>query len=130
MMADPILHSVVEPPNALEVNTMNKSIVEPPKPLEANSMNKSINPRVAELLQSIYSVSRTAATSISMGKAIDSAKDLQSFVDPDEVLEFSLEAGYDAVNKVWSDTEELAKLLDIDLKRPISYKLKPVFAEK
>ena len=113
-MTDPILHSVVEPPNALEVNTM----------------NKSINPRVAELLQSIYSVSRTAATSISLGKAVNSAKDLQSFVDPDEVLEFSLEAGYDAVNKVWSDTEELAKLLDIDLKRPISYKLKPVFDEK
>ena len=113
-MADSILHSVVEPP----------------KPLEANTMNKSINPRVAELLQSIYSVSRTAATSIGLGKAVDSAKDLQSFVDPDEVLEFSLEAGYDAVNKVWSDTEELAKLLDIDLKRPISYKLKPVFDEK
>ena len=113
-MADPIIHSVVEPPNALEVNTM----------------NKSINPRVAELLQSIYSVSRTAATSIGLGKAVNSAKDLQSFVDPDEVLEFSLEAGYDAVNKVWSDTEELAKLLDIDLKRPISYKLKPVFDEK
>ena len=113
-MADPIIHSVVEPPNALEVNTM----------------NKSINPRVAELLQSIYSVSRTAATSIGLGKAVDSAKDLQNFVDPDEALEFSLEAGYDAVNKVWSDAEELAKLLDIDLKRPISYKLKPVFAEK
>ena len=113
-MADPIIHSVVEPPNALEVNTM----------------NKSINPRVAELLQSIYSVSRTAATSISLGKAVDCARELQSFVDPDEVLEFSLEAGYDAVNKVWSDAEELAKLLNIDLNKPISYKLKPVFAEK
>ena len=113
-MIDPILHSVVEPPNALEVNTM----------------NKSINPRVAELLQSIYSVSRTAATSIGLGKAVDSAKDLQKFVDPDEALEFSLEAGYEAVNKVLSDAEELAKLLDIDLKRPISYKLKPVFDEK
>jgi hypothetical protein len=114
MMTDPILHSVVEPP----------------KPLEANTMNKSINPRVTELLQEIYSVSRTAATSIGLGKAVDSAKDLQSFIDPDEVLEFSLEAGYDAVNKVWSDAEELAKLLDIDLKRPVSYKLKPVFAEE
>jgi hypothetical protein len=85
---------------------------------------------VAELLQSIYSVSRTAATSISLGKAVDSAKDLQDFVDPDEVLDFSIEAGYEAVNKVWSDTEELAKLLDIELKKPISYKLNPVFAEK
>lgn len=113
-MADPILHSVAEPPKALEVN----------------SMNKSINPRVVELLQSIYSVSRTAATSIGLGKAVDSAKDLQSFVDPDEALEIGLEAGYDAVNKVWSDTEELAKLLDIELKRPIGYKLEPVFAEK
>ncbi|MEN8204500.1 MAG: hypothetical protein ABFS24_00695 [Pseudomonadota bacterium] len=130
MMADSILHSVVEPPKPLEANSMNKSIVEPPKSVEANGVSKSINPRVAELLQSIYSVSRTAATSIGLGKAIDSAKDLQSFVDPDEVLEFSLEAGYDAVNKVWSDAEELAKLLDIDLKRPISYKLKPVYAEK
>ena len=116
-MVDPILQSVSEPPKA-------------PKPLEANTTNNSITPRVAELLQSIYTVSRTAATSISLGKAVDSAKDLQSFIDPDEVLEFSLEAGYDAVNKVWSDTEELAKLLDIDLKRPISYKLEPVFAEK
>jgi hypothetical protein len=114
MMADPILHSVAEPPKALEVSTS----------------NKSINPRVSELLQSIYSASRTAATSIGLGKAVDSAKDLQSFVDPGEVLEFSLEAGYDAVNKVWSDAEELAKLLDIDLKRPVSYKLEPVFAEK
>lgn len=113
-MADPILHSVAEPPKALEVNTM----------------NKSNNPRVAELLQSIYSVSRTAATSIGLGKAVESAKDLQSFVDTSEVLEFSLESGYDAVNKVWSDAEELAKLLDIDLNRPISYKLVPVFAEK
>jgi hypothetical protein len=113
-MADPILHSVVEPPKAFEVNTM----------------NKSINPRVAELLQSIYSVSSSAATSIGLGKAVDSAKDLQSFVNPGEVLEFSLDAGYDAVNKVCSEAEELAKLLDIDLKRPVSYKLVPVFAEK
>lgn len=113
-MADPILHSVAEPP----------------KHPEANTMNKSISPRVAELLQSIYSVSTTAATTIGLGKAVDSAKDLQSFVDPNEVLEFSLESGYDAVSKVCSDAEELAKLLDIDLKRPVSYKLKPVFAEK
>ena len=113
-MADPILHSVAEPP----------------KPSMANSMSNSIDPRVVELLQSIYSVSRTAATSIGLGKAVNSAKDLQSFVNPDEVLEFSLEAGYDAVNRVWSDAEELAKLLNIDLKRPVSYKLAPVFAEK
>jgi hypothetical protein len=114
MMAERIVHSVVKPA----------------KHLEASAKNKSTNPRVAELLQSIYSVSKTAATSIGLGKAVDSAKDLQNFVDPDEVLEFSLEAGYDAVNKVWSEAEELAKLLDIDLKRPISYELKPVFAEK
>jgi hypothetical protein len=114
MMADPILHSVAEPP----------------KLPEANTMNMSVNPRVAELLQSIYSVSRTAATSIGLGKAVDSAKDLQNFVNPNEVMEFSLEAGYEAVNKVWSDTEELAKLLNIDLKRPNSYKLVPVFSEK
>ena len=107
-----------------------RSVVEPPKALEVNTMNTSHNPRVAELLQSIYSVSRTAATSIGLGKAVDSAKDMQNFVDPGEVLEFSLEAGYEAVNKVWKDTEELAKLLDIDLKRPVSYKLKPVFAEE
>jgi len=113
-MADPILHSVVEPPS----------------PLEANTINNTTNPRVAELLQSIYAVSRTAATSIGLGKAVDSAKDLQSFVDPNEVLEFSLEAGYDAVNRVWSDTEELARLLDIDLQKPVSYKLTPVFAGK
>ena len=113
-MADPILHSVTEPPRLPE----------------ANAMNMSVNPRVAELLQSIYSVSRTAATSIGLGKAVDSAKDLQNFVNPDEVLEFSLEAGYEAVNKVWSDSEELAKLLNIDLKRPNSYKLVPVFSEK
>jgi hypothetical protein len=113
-MVDPILHSIAEPPK-LE---------------EANPVNKPTNPRVAELLQSIYSVSRTAATSIGLGKAVDSAKDLQSFVDPDEVLEFGLEAGYEAVNKVWSDAEELAKLLDIDLKKPINYKLIPVFSDK
>ena len=113
-MADPILHSVAEPPK-----------------LSASSdMTISVNPRVAELLQSIYSVSRTAATSISLGKAVDSAKDLQSFVNPDEVLDFSLEAGYEAVNKVWSDAEALAKLLNIDLKRPDGYKLVPVFSEK
>jgi hypothetical protein len=117
MMVDPILHSVTEPPK-------------PPKPLEASTVNNSINPRVAELLQSIYSVSRTAATSIGLGKAVDSAKDLQNFVDPGEALEFSLEAGYDAVNKVCSDAEELARLLNIDLKRPINYKLEPVFADK
>jgi hypothetical protein len=114
MMADPILHSVAEPP----------------KLPEANAMDKTINPRVVELLQSIYSVSRTAATSIGLGKAVDSAKDLQTFVKPEEVLEFSLEAGYDAVNKVWSDTEELARLLNIDLKIPSSYKLVPVFADE
>jgi len=113
-MADPILHSVAEPPKAQEVNTR----------------NKSIDPRVAELLQSIYAASRTAATSISLGKAVDSAKDLQNFVDPDEVREFSLEAGHEAVNKVWKEAEAIAKLLEIDLKIPVSYKLEPVFAEK
>jgi len=113
-MADPILHSVAEPP----------------KPLEVNTTTKSIDPRVAELLQSIYAVSRTAATSIGLGKAVESAKDLQNYVDPDEVLEFSLEAGYEAANKVWREAEALAKLLDIDLKSPISYKLEPVFSEK
>jgi hypothetical protein len=113
-MADPILHSVKEPPKAMEANTK----AEP------------IDPRVAELLQSIYTVSRTAATSISLGKAVDSAKDIQTFVDPGEVLEFSLEAGYEAVNKVWSDVEELSKLLDVDLEVPVNYKLQPVFAEK
>jgi len=113
-MADPILHSVAEPT----------------KHPEANITNKPVNPRVAELLQSIYSASRTAATSIGLGKAVDSAKDLQSYVNPAEVLEFSLEAGYDAVNKVWSETEELARLLDIELKIPASYKLVPVFPEK
>lgn len=113
-MADPILHSVAEPP----------------KLPEDNARNMSVNPRVAELLQSIYSASTTAATSIGLGKAVDSAKDLQNFVNPDEVLEFSLEAGYEAVNKVWSDAEELAKLLNIELKRPNSYKLIPVFSGK
>jgi|SRR5210317_1994598 hypothetical protein len=114
MMADPILHSVAEPPKAFEVN----------------ATSKTINPRVAELLQSIYSVSRTAATSIGLGKAVDSAKDVQNYVAPDEVLEFSLEAGYEAVNKVWSEAEELAGLLEIELKRPVSYKLEPVFSEE
>lgn len=113
-MADPILHSVSEPPKAIEVN----------------AKGKSIEPRVAELLQSIYTVSRTAATSINLGKAVDSAKDLQNFVDPDEALEFSLEAGYEAVNKVCSEAEEIARLLNIDLKVPASYRLKPVFAEQ
>jgi len=113
-MAEPTLHSVAEPPKALEVT----------------AKNKSISPRAAELLQSIYAVSRTAATSIGLGKAVDSARDLQSFVDPDEVLEFSLEAGYEAVNKVWREAEELAKLLDIDLKKPVSYRLEAVFAKK
>ncbi len=114
MMAEPIVHSVVE-------SSM---------PLEVNAMNNSINPRVAELLQSIYSVTCTAATSIGLGKAVDSAQDLQNFVDPDEVLKFSLEAGYEAVNKVLSDAEELARMLDIDLEKPSSYKLQPVFSEK
>ena len=114
MMAEPIVHSVAEPPKTMEVN----------------ATNKTINPRVAELLQSIYAVSRTAATSIGLGKAVDSAKDSQNFVDPAEVLEFSMEAGYDAVNKVCSDAEELAKLLNIELERPVSYQLKPVFAGK
>lgn len=113
-MAEPTLHSVAEPPKALEVT----------------AKNKSSSPRAAELLQSIYAVSRTAATSIGLGKAVDSARDLQSFVDPDEVLEFSLEAGYEAVNKVWREAEELAKLLDIDLKKPVSYRLEAVFAKK
>ena len=113
-MADPILHSVAEPPKALKASTK----------------KESVDPRVAELLQSIYAVSRTAATSIGLGKAVASAKDLQNFVDPDEVLEFSLEAGYDSANRVWSDVEELAKLLGIELKRPTSYELKPVFSEK
>jgi hypothetical protein len=114
MMADPILHSVAEPPKALEVN--------------AN--NKSIDPRVAELLQSIYTVSRTAATSISLGKAVDSAKDLQNFVDSNEVMEFSLEAGYEAVNKVLGEAEEIARLLNIELEKPTRYKLKPVFSDQ
>ena len=111
-MADPILHSVAEPPKALEVS----------------ATNKSINPRVAELLQSIYAVSKTAATSIGLGKAVDSAGDLQDYVDPNEVLEIGLEAGYEAVNKVLKDAEELARLLDIELRRPTSYRLSPVFS--
>jgi|GEM_PF-3097769 len=113
-MADPILHSVAEPPKAMEVNPA----------------NKSTNPRVLELLQSIYSVSKTASTSISLGKAVDSAGDLQNYIDPNEVLEISLEAGYDAVNKVCTEVEELARLLDIELRSPVSYKLSPVFTEK
>jgi hypothetical protein len=114
MMDNPKLHSVAEPPRLPEIN----------------AKNMSVNPRVAELLQSIYSASKAAATSIGLGKAVDSAKDLQNFVNHDEVLEFSLQAGYEASNKVWSDAEELAKLLNIDLKRPSSYKLVPVFSEK
>lgn len=113
-MVDPILHSVAKPPKAMEVNTT----------------DSTIDTRVTELLQSIYSVSKTAVTSIGLGKTVNMAKDLQSFVDPDEALEFGLEAGYEAVNKVLSDTEELARLLDIELKRPVSYKLEPVFSEK
>ena len=113
-MTDPILHSVAEPPKALEIN----------------ATSKSTNPRVVELLQSIYSVSKTAATSIGLGKAVDSAGDLQNYVDPSEVLEFGLEAGYDAVNKVCTEAEELARLLDIELRRPASYKLSPVFTEE
>jgi hypothetical protein len=114
LMVDPVLHSVAKSPKANE----------------ANPKGKAIDPRVAELLQSIYTVSRIAATSIGLGKAVDSAKDLQDFVDPGEVLEFSIESGYEAINKVWSEAEELAKLLDIDLEKPTSYRLKPVFAEK
>jgi hypothetical protein len=113
-MVDPVLHSVAKPPKAVE----------------AKKRGKSNNPRAAELLQSIYTVSRTAATSIGLGKAVDSAKDLQDFVDPGEVLELSLETGYEAVNKVWSEVEELAKLLDIELEKPTSFRLKAVFTEK
>lgn len=113
-MADPVLHSVAEPPKAMEVNMK----------------NESIDPRVAELLQSIYMASRTAATSIDLGRAVDSAKDLQNIVNQDQLFEFGLETGYEAVSRVWSDVEELAKLLDIELNRPVSYKLEPVFAEK
>jgi hypothetical protein len=114
IMVDPVLHSVSRPPKAVEVN----------------SKNTSLDSRVAELLQSIYSISRTAATSISIGKAVDCAKDLQAFVDPGEVLRFSHEAGYEAVQKVWKDAEELARLLDISLDKPSSYRLEPVYAEK
>ena len=113
-MADPILHSVAEPPKAMEVN----------------SRGASVDARVAELLQSIYTASRTAATSMGLGKAVDSAIDLQDFVDPAEVKKFSLEAGYEAVNKVWNEAEELARLLNIDLKKPDNYKLQAVFSEK
>lgn len=113
-MAEPIVHSVAEPPKHLEVT----------KP------NKSIDPRVAELLQSIYAASRTAATSMGLSKAVDSAQDAQSFVDPDEVREFSLDAGYDAVNRIWNEAEEIARLLGIELQRPSGYQLKPVFDGK
>jgi len=112
-MPDPILHSVSQPPTAVEVK----------------ESGISSDPRVAELLQAIYTVSRTAATSMNLGKAVDTAKDLQNFVDPADALEFSLDAGYEAVNKVCSEVEELAKLLKIDLKKPTSYRLKPVFNE-
>jgi hypothetical protein len=111
-MADPILHSVVEPPKAQEIT----------------ATSKSVNPRVVELLQSIYSISKTAATSISLSKAVDSAGDLQNYVDPNELREFGLEAGYDAVNKLCTEAEELARLLDIDLRSPTRYKLSPVFS--
>lgn len=113
-MADPILHSVAQTPKAIEVKTR----------------SASLDSRAAELLQSIYSVSRTAATSISLAKAVDCAKDVQAFVDPDEVLRFSHEAGYEAVQKVWEDAEELAGLLGINLDKPSSYRLEPVYAEK
>ena len=113
-MAEPIVHSVAQPP----------------KTPEASTPNKSVNPRVAELLQSIYAVSRTAATSMGLGKAVDSAGDQQSFVDPDEVLKFSLEEGYEAISRVCSDAEELARLLAIELKKPVRYTLNPVFDDK
>lgn len=113
-MADPIVHSVARPP----------------KTPEANTPNNSVNPRVAELLQSIYAVSRTAATSMGLGKAIDSAGDRQGFVNPDEVVKFSLEEGYEAINRVCSDAEELARLLAIDLRKPDRYTLNPVFDDK
>jgi hypothetical protein len=114
----------------LMVEPVLRSVAKSPKANEAKPKGKSTDHRVAELLQSIYTVSRMAATSIGLGKAVDSAKDLQDFVDPGEVLEFSFESGYEAVNKVWSEAEELAKLLDIELEKPTSYRLKPVFAEK
>ncbi len=112
-MADPILHSVSEPPTAVEVK----------------DKGKFSDARVAELLQAIYTVSSTAVTSMNLGKAVDTAKGLQDFVDPADALEFSLDAGYEAVNKVCGEVEELARLLQIDLKKPAGYRLKPVFSE-
>ena len=112
-MPDPILHSVSEPPTAVEVKESGISSA----------------PRVAELLQAIYTVSRTAATSMNLGRPVDTAKDLQIFRRSCRCFGISLDAGYQAVNKVCSEVEELAKLLKIDLKKPTSYRLKPVFNE-
>jgi hypothetical protein len=113
-MAEPILHSVAQPPTAVEVKTK----------------SAQLDSRVTALLQSIYSVSRTAATSISIGKAVDCAGDAQAFVNADEILQFSHEAGFEAVQKVWKDVEELARLLGISLDEPSGYRLTPVYAGK
>jgi hypothetical protein len=45
-------------------------------------------------------------------------------------MEFSLEAGYEAVNKVLGEAEEIARLLNIELEKPTRYKLKPVFSDQ
>jgi hypothetical protein len=113
-MAEPILHSVAQPPQAVEVKTK----------------SAQLDSRVTALLQSIYTASRTAATSISIGKAVDCAGDSQAFVNADEILQFGHEAGYEAVQKVWKDAEELARLLGISLDEPNGYRLTPVYAGK
>ena len=94
-------------------------------------MSESINsPRVAELLQSIFATSWTAATALGLGKTAKRAEMAEHSVDLDEVIELGLSVGYAAAGSVWSEAEELAKLLQVGIKKPISIEFKPVFAKE
>lgn len=92
-------------------------------------MSTQPDPRIAELLQNIFSTSWTAMTALGLGKAATQGEISERFVDLSEVTELSIHVGYDAVSNACNDADELSKLLGVEIKSPIALELKPVFAK-
>lgn len=94
----------------------------------SNINPSELNPQVAKLLQSIFSKSWTASTALGLAKAAKRDEIPQLYADLDEVIELGLNVGHDSVTAAYSEAEEIAELLGIEIKTPTSLEILPVFA--
>lgn len=93
-------------------------------------MNEPSNLQIAEVLQSIFAASWTAFTASGIGRTVQLGKASERYIEPGEVVQLGLSAGYDACSHINKNSEKLAELLGVELKRPTDLELRPVFAQE